>query len=294
MTVTHWLYPTNESGHFWLEDPETGTRTTVAPKHVWEWIRRHPGRPDDWYLATAWTKIKKGDCVWLYAAEPRRYLYALGRVLDVYQDPTALTWHALLRWDARATRGLAKAPIPYAVFEQRPPTVQRANDRTRRVLDEWLVDQSIAVTDPASGDAPGDDEDARTRVQATIVQRQGQPAFRNALLHHYSGKCAVSGESAPQVLEAAHITPYRGPQSQRASNGLVLRADLHTLFDLYLISVDEAHRLLVTATLAGTSYASIAGTPLSLPKTASARPSKQALARHRREYRLPDKERITP
>jgi len=40
------------------------------------------------------------------------------------------------------------------------------------------------------------------------------------------------------VLEAAHIKPYRGKTDSHLENGLLLRADLHTLFDLNLIGVE--------------------------------------------------------
>ncbi len=85
--------------------------------------------------------------------------------------------------------------------------------------------------------------DARLKVLATIVQREGQPAFRKALLEAYGGACAVTGCSVEELLEAAHVVPYRGQHTNLVGNGLLLRADIHKLFDLHLICVEPGTRL---------------------------------------------------
>lgn len=55
--------------------------------------------------------------------------------------------------------------------------------------------------------------DGRKKVLAEVARRQGQGKFRTALYEAYGGKCAISGCSTQVVLQAAHITPYRGPAS---------------------------------------------------------------------------------
>lgn len=85
---------------------------------------------------------------------------------------------------------------------------------------------------------PDDIEDAKTRVRASIVRRRGQHAFRQILLDAYGGRCAVTGCDVADVLEAAHIVPYQGDATHVVNNGLLLRADIHTLFDLGWIAVD--------------------------------------------------------
>jgi putative restriction endonuclease len=83
-------------------------------------------------------------------------------------------------------------------------------------------------------------------------------------------------------LEAAHIMPYRGLQTHHPGNGLLLRADLHTLFDLGLIAIDGATMtVLVAPSLLNSAYASIAGKTLREPHQAAFRPSSEALAFHR-------------
>lgn len=125
---------------------------------------------------------------------------------------------------------------------------------------------------------PGDDYDARLRVTRQIVARRGQPRFRVALLEAYSCRCAVTGADAESVLEAAHIRPYRGPDSNVAANGLLLRADIHTLFDLALLAINPGSlRVVISKTLAGSCYAALDGKPLRVPLSEKARPSTEAL-----------------
>lgn len=125
--------------------------------------------------------------------------------------------------------------------------------------------------------------DGRERVIASIVRRRGQPEFRRALLGVYGGRCAISGCDAEAVLEASHITPYRGPDTNSLSNGLLLRADLHVLFDLGLLAVDSASMTVILAPRLGeTSYGEFAGKPVSVPEDPSTRPSIEALDAHRR------------
>ncbi|UQA59499.1 HNH endonuclease [Polyangium aurulentum] len=129
--------------------------------------------------------------------------------------------------------------------------------------------------------------DARIRVVAQIVRRRGQPEFRRRLLEAYQFRCAVTGFDAVEALEAAHITPYRGPDSNRVENGLLLRADVHTLFDIGLLAVDaKSMRVLVASALSATMYAELKGKPLKVPAVAALRPSREALQQHREWARL--------
>jgi hypothetical protein len=80
--------------------------------------------------------------------------------------------------------------------------------------------------------------DRRTvRTQVSVI-RPGQSNFRSTMLIRYGGECCISGCRVDTLLEAAHIIPYRGDQSDDASNGLLLRVDLHRLFDAHLITIN--------------------------------------------------------
>lgn len=122
-------------------------------------------------------------------------------------------------------------------------------------------------------------EDARHREFRSIVRRRGQPRFRKQLLNAYNSRCAITGCSIEAILEAAHIHPYQGDQTNVVSNGLLLRADIHTLFDLKLVWVDPEHYLVhVSDLLVDSEYAALQGRALTLPQNEGEHPSKLALA----------------
>ena len=120
--------------------------------------------------------------------------------------------------------------------------------------------------------------DDRKRRFREIVERRGQPEFRAQLIAAYTGRCAVTGCDAVDALEASHIVPYCGPESNHVSNGLLLRADIHTLFDLDLIGIDPlALTVALGSDLRKTSYRDLQGKQLATPTDSAARPNNQAL-----------------
>ena len=134
---------------------------------------------------------------------------------------------------------------------------------------------------------PSNVKDARTRTMAAIVRRRGQPAFRQALISAYHFRCAITECDVVEVLEAAHITPYKGEETNCVGNGILLRADVHTLFDLRLIAIDESTmRVLVSTELDGTYFEAFRGKEVSVPDDPNLRPIPAALRLHREECGL--------
>ncbi len=124
-------------------------------------------------------------------------------------------------------------------------------------------------------------EDARHRVIASIVQRQGQAEFRRKLLRAYDYECPITRCNAEPALEAAHIIPYKGSETNHITNGLPLRADIHTLFDLHLLSIQpKTYEIVLASELMTTSYKEFAGKKLSFPKDKVATPDQAALSKH--------------
>jgi putative restriction endonuclease len=81
----------------------------------------------------------------------------------------------------------------------------------------------------------------------TLMQRRlGQGAFRLAVTDGYSRRCAVSGEKTLPILDAAHIRSYAEGGAHEVSNGLLLRTDIHRLFDLGYVTVSEQGRFAVS------------------------------------------------
>jgi putative restriction endonuclease len=154
-------------------------------------------------------------------------------------------------------------------------------------IDKRLQPSLASPVPPLDSDQADSDEfdpdsaaDTRERALRAIRIRRGQPTFRSALLDAYGRRCAVTGCSIVNVLEAAHIAPYLGPLTNDVSNGLLLRSDLHTLFDCYLLSVHpQTRRVVIAEELKVSSYAKLADRKLRAPVNDMLGPSTKALSK---------------
>jgi hypothetical protein len=103
--------------------------------------------------------------------------------------------------------------------------------------------------------AAGPDERPRQRLMRQIAARRGATAFRDKQLDRFARRCAISECGLVDVLEAAHIRAYRRESDNEPANGILLRADLHTLFDLDLVAIDPAnYKIAVQASVAEAQY----------------------------------------
>ena len=139
---------------------------------------------------------------------------------------------------------------------------------------------------------PNDIVDDREKQIRAITVRRGQPAFRQALLSAYESRCVITNCFVEEILEAAHIVSYLGTTTQIVSNGLLLRADIHTLFDCYLLSIDpNTMKVTISAKLLGSSYEKLAGRVLRAPRQNENTPSKMALRAHFHTFKNAEKDR---
>jgi putative restriction endonuclease len=128
-------------------------------------------------------------------------------------------------------------------------------------------------------------EGARFGVPQFVLPRLGQGSFRIIVTDAYKRRCAFTGSPVLHVLEAAHIRPYtqEGPHDVR--NGILLRQDIHTLFDRGYITITPAHRIEVSSRIKeefenGKEYYSAHGRPIALPDQRELCPAKQFLTWH--------------
>ncbi|MFG2950828.1 HNH endonuclease [Streptomyces adustus] len=89
------------------------------------------------------------------------------------------------------------------------------------------------------------------RRRTTAAARRGQDAFRKALVRQYGFICAVTGAAPAEVLEAAHLRPFARTERHRVEEGLMLRSDIHRLFDSGLLTIAPGLVVRIAPSLAG-------------------------------------------
>ena len=128
-------------------------------------------------------------------------------------------------------------------------------------------------------------EDTREAVQATVIRRKQQYDFRKKLLDAYAGRCAATDVGIPDVLQAAHIVSYRGARTQKTRNGILLRSDIHLLYDANLLTIEpEDYRIRTSSRLEGSIYERLEGRQIHLPQDKALWPQDDLLELHGEEF----------
>jgi putative restriction endonuclease len=127
---------------------------------------------------------------------------------------------------------------------------------------------------------------------ALVRPRLGQGSFRLAVTDAYESACAVTDEHSLPALDAAHIRAYEAEGPHDVPNGVLLRSDLHRLFDRGYVGITPEHRFVVSPRLRadfsnGRSYYPLDGKPVRMPASPSERPHAEFLRWHL-EHRFRD------
>ena len=148
--------------------------------------------------------------------------------------------------------------------------VARRDHNIAPILRSWLRSRTLelgerdADTIEASPLSVMDEQD---RPFQAIRARRGVASFREKLINRYGARCMISGCNVLGFLEACHVSKYQGTEDNHPANGILLRSDLHTLFDLDLIGINPADMsVTIHADLLNTEYQKFAGTRI-LPAT---------------------------
>lgn len=182
--------------------------------------------------------------------------------------------------------GKSVLPIKEPQFNSEAPLYTRPKAKIAlSVKDQKIID--YLAKNRFKYPKPQNEQEGKTIIVKAIETRRGQKEFRRGLLDQYGDVCLITGPNTQQILEAAHIRPYSAGGTFEVSNGLLLRADIHTLFDLGLIAVDTRRMtVLISPSLAKTSYRDLNGKELQIPKLCKNPPDKKALDEHRQSSGL--------
>ena len=148
-----------------------------------------------------------------------------------------------------------------------------------------LRSDSIAVAPVFRETGPEYYEAQRYGAPRLVAPRLGQGTFRVAVTDAYSRCCAVTTEHSLPALDAAHIKPFAEDGPHTVSNGLLLRADLHRLFDQGYLTVTPDLKLRVSGRLKidyqnGHSYYPLDGRYIQLPASGVEHPDRHLLRWH--------------
>ena len=155
----------------------------------------------------------------------------------------------------------------------------------RACQDRLAILRTQAGNFPVSAVAEVLTTEERFGAPTLVRPRLGQGTFRVAVTDAYGRACSVTGEHSLPVLEASHIRPYAREGPHEVANGLLLRADLHRLFDQGYLTVTAEHRLEVSQRLRvdydnGRTYYPLHGNQLNLPRANAEWPSSDYLGWH--------------
>ncbi|MBD2189464.1 HNH endonuclease [Pseudanabaena mucicola] len=203
--------------------------------------------------------------------------------------------------DLLCTNAVANEHLLLCVTTQQEPNTEIVNDEPQEIAK--TVDTSLTHSYTLSGQSlsasetndllfeelasegffdDDDDDKSIDRINKYIVWRQGQNEFRQKLLEAYSC-CAITGCISEDALEAAHIEPYSKTKNNDPKNGLLLRADIHTLFDRHLIGIDPDTMTVYVAPSLLKDYGQFDGKRLQL-EDKKLSPNKYALSNEYKKY----------
>ncbi|MCG8694784.1 MAG: HNH endonuclease [Minwuiales bacterium] len=289
----------------------------------WDWFRflRASGPFDEinfWQPGgnTAFKAISEGELFLFKLHAPRNYIAGGGVFSKAVQLPLSLAWEAfgvgngapsLLEMRRRIARYRRTAPDEHTDFvigcrflEQpfffdqpdwfEPPDTWSRNIVVGKTFDTDQPDglylwQSVQERLTRTHAPYLAEERARYGSPTLIAPRLGQSSFRIAVIDAYARRCAVTGERVLPALEAAHIRPYAAGGGHRVTNGILMRRDIHSLFDTGYVTVTTDFHVEVSRRIGedfnnGREYLRMHGGRILLPGRTESQPERAELAWH--------------
>jgi putative restriction endonuclease len=181
--------------------------------------------------------------------------------------------------------------LPQHVWVASPPEWPRSGIQVGKSFDTSdpvgarLWDQVRIALASADGQLAIGESEARYGTPTLVAPRLGQGAFRVAVLDAYERRCAVTNERTLPVLQAAHIKPYSQLGPHALDNGILLREDLHTLFDRGYVTVTPDLELRISSRIRreftnGRDYYALDGRQLRAPALPNPLPAREFLEWH--------------
>lgn len=182
---------------------------------------------------------------------------------EPFEEPTLVT-----QYTARYGRSWQPLDGALTVDDLKPSLLDNADQNAIRPLSAAMLEEQLRSLSVPLPPTPGPDNAYIDRPirgghrDTAGKSRIGQEKFRRELLNKYGAVCAITGPCAVKALEAAHLSPFATSESHDTTKGVLLRADVHRLFDARLITVDPDTWQVVVAESLTTidTYARLEGT----------------------------------
>jgi hypothetical protein len=197
------------------------------------------------------------------------------RALDLYRDKGGLDWlyqqtgrsEPRYRYIVIDGERLPTKAFGCLVAQIAGDTQTTSNDLTTNDAAGILKRAGYVEVKPSAPRKTAREQDEETESYYKQLARPRQAQFRAEMMAIYSGQCPLSGCSIPEALEAAHIDPFAGGGRSNAENGILLRVDLHKLFDAGKLAIDPESQAAVFASDCAEHYSKMQHRKLRLPNT---------------------------
>ena len=231
-------------------------------------------RPDDGEIIV----LPEGKCPKINDATKKRRLRSILTLMSLY----GCLKHDDLYWSVgdeqllKATSYGEKYPTPISPKTKDGKTL--AGEKYQSGEDD--LDKAL------SGSEASQKNNQVSRILREISVRRGQSKFRTQLLSLYGETCSVTNWNSRITLEAAHIVPVSDKGNNDVSNGILLRSDIHTLFDLNCLAIDPMNwKVTLSPLVRDTKYSELEGRRINLPASLADYPSKSRLLEHFKNLR---------
>jgi len=270
--TTNFLYPLNRGSGY-----EFDVDVPISVENFYSYVVSQG--VSQWGISSNFRNIVAGDRVWAYFGGKDRRICGVGSVhRSVHPAIGGGRPWIDIKWDHKLTATLRDHPIYYEEFGQWVPgAVARANRRTDRVLTQWLESHGRKSLLKA--------EKVRFAKQEAS-RRLGQGRFRDSVVRRYDSTCVVTKCTVLDVLEAAHIEPVASGGDHDVSNALLLRSDIHNLFDLGLLTISESGKIRVDYELRRSEYFAYHGKQVHIPKVARTKKLMRRLGVHQSNHSI--------
>jgi HNH endonuclease len=263
---------------------------------------RSTGTTQERWRCAAHRKIHPGDRAYLLKQGKPIGIFGRGTIVQRPEKvPEALpgerAWHVLIRFDASRGDVLWDPKSKFLVDENHVldlpvPKKQWQNQSSGITLDaiaargiDSIIFDSIFI---GRGQSNPVDETVQevARLKKLIEQgiRPDQQCFSKEIRENYRSKCAVTRCVTPAALEAAHISTQKGSDDNSPANGILLRSDIHALFDRLLITLSEdGTRIEVSPEVTDPGYATLKAAAVARPDEGLP-PSAKNIREHRKRF----------